>query len=178
MSEFRAASRYAKSLLDLSKEMENVEEVHSDMLLLNSTINTSHDLRLLLKSPIIKDLQKAKILDLIFSGKINALTISFFKLVTRKARSKLIHQISKEFLTQYLVFKGIQKAKLTTTFKIDETLRKEIKSLVKNLTNKEPELSEEISDEIIGGYILDIGDQRIDSSMKSKLKKIEFEMTK
>lgn len=177
MSEYRAASRYAKSILDLSKEMNLIEEVHNDMVLLSNTFKGSYDLRLMLKSPIITDLQKEKILELIFGEKVNNLTISFFKLVTKKARSKMIDSITSEFLVQYLAYKGIQKVKLTTTFKIDDTLRNEIKSIVKKLTDKEPELTEELSDDIIGGFVLDIGDRRIDSSMKSKLKKIEFELT-
>ncbi len=177
MSEYRAASRYAKSILDLSKEMNLVEEVHNDMVLLSNTFKGSYDLRLLLKSPIIKDHRKEKILELIFGDKVNKLTISFLRLVTKKARSMMIESITSEFLTLFLAFKGIQKVKLTTTLKIDDALRSEIKSIIKKLTDKEPDLTEELSDDIIGGFILDIGDRRIDSSLKSKLEKIEFELT-
>ncbi len=89
----------------------------------------------------------------------------------------MIESITSEFLTLFLAFKGIQKVKLTTTLKIDDALRSEIKSIIKKLTDKEPDLTEELSDDIIGGFILDIGDRRIDSSLKSKLEKIEFELT-
>ena len=77
MSEFRIASRYAKSLLTLCKEQNLVEEINKDMSFINSTITEVRDFSLMLKSPIVKDHTKAKIIGEVFKGKINSLTLSF-----------------------------------------------------------------------------------------------------
>ena len=177
MSEFRIASRYAKSLLDLSKEQNIVEEVYKDMELVLATIKGVREFELLLKSPIVKDSMKVKIMDKIFSKKVHNVTLSFMQLVAKKARATILETITREFHNQYLILKGIQEVDLTTTFKIDEGLRKEFKAIVEKLTNKKPTLTEKVSDEIIGGFILDIGDRRIDASVKSNLQKIEYELT-
>ena len=177
MSEFRIATRYAKSLLDLSKEQNIVEEVYKDMNLVIETIKGVREFGLLLKSPIVKDSMKEKIMDEIFSKKVHTVTLSFMQLVTKKARATILEPIAREFHNQYLILKGIQEVDLTTTFKIDEGLRKEFEAIVEKLTNKQPTLTEKVSDEIIGGFILDIGDRRIDASVKSNLQKIEYELT-
>ena len=178
MSAFRVASRYAKSLLDLCKEKSLVEEVNNDMVLIDSACEQNRELVLVLRSPIIKQDKKFKIVEAIFGNKVNKFTRLFLKLIISKGRSEVLHEITREFHTQYLEFKGIQKAKVITTFKLDNTLRNEFNKIVKALTNKNPDLSQEVSKDIIGGYILNIDDRRIDSSLKSMLKKIEHDLIK
>lgn len=178
MSAFRVASRYAKSLLDLCKEKSLVEEVNNDMVLIDSACEQNRELVLVLRSPIIKQDKKFKIVEAIFGNKVNKFTRLFLKLIISKGRSEVLHEITREFHTQYLEFKGIQKAKVITTFKLDDTLRNEFNKIVKALTNKNPDLSQEVSKDIIGGYILNIDDRRIDSSLKSMLKKIEHDLIK
>ena len=178
MSVFKVASRYAKSLLDLCKEKSLVEEVNNDMVLIDSACEQNRELVLVLRSPIIKQDKKIKIVEAIFGNKVNKFTRLFLKLTISKGRADVLHEITREFHKQYLEFKGIQKAKVITTFKLDDTLRNEFNKIVKALTNKNPDLSQEVSKDIIGGYILNIDDRRIDSSLKSMLKKIEHDLIK
>lgn len=178
MSDFRVASRYAKSLLELSREMNILEKIYEDMVLIDETCDQSRELALVLKSPIIIHYKKNQILKAVFGKKVNDLTISFFKLIGRKGRENVFHQITKEFRREYLEFKGIEKVSVTTTFPLDEKLRKEIKSIAKAISKKEPQLSEVVDDKILGGVILNIGSRRIDASVKTKLNKLEKELKK
>lgn len=178
MAETRVASRYAKSLLDLSIEQKLVEEVYHDMKTFDILCEQSHDLLLFLRSPIIKHYRKQQILNILFKDRVKNITRSFISLTTGKGRARILHNISKEFLRQYLVLKGIQKAEVITTFELNDNLRTSFGKLVRQITNKKPELSEVVSQDIIGGYVLNIDDQRIDSSLKSRLKKIEFELNR
>ena len=54
----RASSRYAKALLDLAVEQNSIDAVKNDMNYVISMCEGSHDLTVLLKSPIIKTHQK------------------------------------------------------------------------------------------------------------------------
>lgn len=177
MSDFRTASRYAKALLDLAEEQKSLDKVYSDMTMVQRTIAASREFSLMLKSPIVKDSVKEVILERLFDGKVQKLSLEFMKLVSRKARAALLDPISKQALSQYLDRKGIQEAHLTTTFEIDDKLLKAFNDVVKDLTKKEPSISTRVSEDIIGGFVLDIGDKRIDTSIKSNLEKIEFELT-
>jgi len=177
MSEFRIATRYSKSLLDLSKEQNLLEDVYKDMMLVYSTIKEVRGFRLLLKSPIVKDRLKGTIITKIFTNRIQKLTLAFLQLVSKKSRASMLESIAREFQHQYLIYKGMQEVSLTTSFEVDEELRNEFKSIVKRLTNKTPLLEEKVSEEIIGGFILEIGDRRIDASIKTNLEKIEYELS-
>jgi F-type H+-transporting ATPase subunit delta len=177
MSDFRTATRYAKSALDLSLEMKVLEKVHADMVSINALIQSSHELRMLLQSPIVKDTKKGVIIDKIFKNKVNDLTLKFLDLVVRKGRASALFSITEQFQRQYRDYKGIQEAEVTTTFKLDDKLRKEFDKVVADLTKKTASVKEHISEDIIGGFILDIGDKRIDASIKTNLEKIEYELT-
>jgi len=63
MSEFRVASRYAKSLLELAEEKGLLEEVHDDMLAFSNIYNSVRGFALFLKNPIIQHIKKKRYLD-------------------------------------------------------------------------------------------------------------------
>lgn len=178
MSEFRAASRYAKSLLQLADDKGVLEEVHHDMLSLYQLCDESRDFQLMLKNPIIKSDKKLTILEKIFKGKVNEMTMAIFGIITRKNRTKLLPGIAKEFHEQYNLLKGIEVAKVTTAVPLSEQLRSKIKDLVKSISSKnEVELKEVVDKDIIGGFILNVGDRQIDDSLKSKIKALELKFS-
>ena len=178
MSEYRIASRYAKSLLDLSVEKGQLEEVNKDMLMFSETVKENRDLLLMLKSPIITHDKKLAILNQLFKGKVNDLTLAIFQILTKKHREAYLAQIATEFHHQYNAKKGIEEATVTTTFPLSATLRKEFEGVVKKISHKEVELTENVDESLIGGFILKIGDRQIDDSVSSKLQALRVEFTK
>ncbi len=176
MSEYRAASRYAKSLLELSREQGVLENTYEDMVLIDNTIDANRDLALLLKSPIITHDMKHNVMKGIFENKVNKLTMDFIELVGKKGRESILYAITKEFKREYRKLKKVELVTVTTTFQLDAALRNQIKDIAREITSNEPELKEEVDKEIIGGFVLNLGDKRIDSSIKSKLRKIKFEL--
>ena len=178
MSDFRAASRYAKSLLQLSNEQGILEEIQNDMVLIDEACDANRELALVLKSPIINHYKKNQILDKIFGKKVNLLTKVFFELIGRKGREFIFHQITKEFRKQYLLLKGIEKVSVTTTFPLDDNLRSQVKDIASEISNKKPRLEEVVNKDIVGGFVLNMGSKRIDASVKTKLRKLKKELIK
>lgn len=76
MSVSRIASRYAKSLIDFAQENNKLEEVRTDMALLDKALE-SRDLVMLLKSPIVNELKKKEIFNVLFDGKLSDTTLGF-----------------------------------------------------------------------------------------------------
>ena len=169
----RLAARYAKSILDLSLEKDQLEAVHKDMLLLKDTCRGSRDLVNLLLSPIIKADKKGKILDAIFTGRISPLTSAFVTLLLHKEREGYLPEIASAFVDQYKVYKGIATARLTTAVAIGDDLKQAILQKLKTERNlQQVELDTEVKKELIGGFILEIGDMRMDSSVAFELNNV------
>ena len=178
MSVYRIASRYAKSLLELADEKGMLEDVNKDMLLFSQVIEENRDLLLLLKSPVVPHDKKLIILNQVFEGKVNSLTLSIFRILAKKHREQYLPAIAKEFHHQYNVKKGIAEATVTTTFPIDAGLRAEFEAVVTKISGKKVELTEKVEKDLIGGFILKVGDRQIDDSINSRLKALKLEFSK
>ncbi len=177
MIETKVAKRYAKSLLDLSRETGSIDAVGADMKLFVAVCEQNRDLSLLLANPIIHGEKKLSILTKVFEGKMNKLSISFFDIITRKGREAYLEGIAKEFVRQYKLFKGIQTAVITSAVGLDDKLRSEVYNLVKNSLKSEVELIEKIDKNIIGGFVLRMEDKQYDASIASELRKLTKEFS-
>lgn len=173
MAETRVSQRYAKSLIDLSLEKGQLEQVREDMLLVHSTITESHELALMLKSPVIKTDKKQAILKAIFGGKIGVITTEFIDIITRKRRESQLGAISDSFLAQYKRHKQILSAVITTASGLDASLRSKVMDIVKGATTSEVELIEKVDKDLIGGFILRVGDQQVDASIIRQIRNLD-----
>ncbi|MFK5958415.1 MAG: ATP synthase F1 subunit delta [Lutibacter sp.] len=177
MSGSRAAVRYAKAILSFALEQNKEVEVNQDMLLIASTIKESKDLQLLLSSPVIKTELKKTALNELFASKISSLTIGLINLLIDNKRLAILSYVAKKYTVLFDNLKGIEVAKVTTAFPLSDALNKKVLSKVKEITGKEATIENVINPNIIGGFILRIGDIQYDASVANKLQglKRQFE---
>ena len=173
MIETRVAYRYAKSLMDLSLEKGELEQVRNDMQLVFNTINENRDFALMLKSPVIKTDKKLDILKSIFTEKIGLVSSEFIEIITRKRREIELAGITDSFLNQYKKHKQIISAVITTATGLDKSLHEKVLAIVTGGTKSEVELTEKINKDLIGGFILRIGDQQVDASILRQIKNLD-----
>ena len=169
----RLAARYAKSLLDLAIEQGQLEQIYADMLWLQSVCKSNRDFVNMLKSPIITGDKKIKILDAITSGKLSKLTTAFNALLVNKSRESNLPEMAHAFISQYKEHKNIHTVKLTTASPISDNVRNAIVAQVKKTGGYENiEIEEKIDPNIIGGFVLQIGDNLVDVSIAYDLKAV------
>lgn len=170
----RLAGRYAKSILDLATELNQLDAVCADMKLLQSICKTNPDFTALLRSPIVKPTTKEKILDAVVTGKISSITSTFIKLLVNKSRENVLPEIANAFIDQYNAIKGIYKVKLTTATPVGDDVKDYIINKVKSSTPiQNIELETMVKDELIGGFTLEMQDKLVDASILRDLKDIK-----
>lgn len=169
----RLAARYAKSLIDLSLEKNQLEKVYADMLFLQ-TVCSNREFANLLQSPIITADKKGKILDAITGGKVSEVTTLFNKLLLSKGREAYLPEIVTAFIQQYKDLKGIFTVKLSTAAPVSDELKNEILDKIRRSTDKKNlELVTDTKEALIGGFVLEIGDRLVDNSIAFELKNIK-----
>lgn len=169
----RLAARYAKSLLDLSLERGQLEQVYADMQYLQSVTKSNKDFVSLLRSPIIPSDKKQSILEAVTGGHISELTASFNRLLVRKGREGNLPEITTAFIDQYKQHEHIQTVKLTTASPVSEELKQEIVDKVKaEYGMKNIEINTAVDESLIGGFVLQIGDTQVDASIAYDLNAI------
>ncbi|MGK7389323.1 MAG: ATP synthase F1 subunit delta [Candidatus Cyclobacteriaceae bacterium M2_1C_046] len=178
MSDNRVAKRYAKSLLELADERKVLDAVNKDMQNFSEVVSENRDLMRALKSPIVGQDKKKAIIHAVFAD-VHEMTRAIFDIIIKKNRAEMLPEIANEFHRQYNLLLGIQVAHITTATPLNEKLRKEFISLIKQISGKDKiQLEEDVNDKIIGGFILTVGDRQIDDSINSKLNVLRRDLTK
>lgn len=170
MSVTTIASRYAKSLMDLCVERNELETVVKAMEALKDVIS-NRDFYLMLKSPIIKTEKKLSIMNAIFKGKTDPMVLAFINILTKKGRENILPEITNEFINQYKIYKRISTVKIKTAKSMDDALLNAIKSKLENTeaAMENVEIETEVDESLIGGFVLQVGDKLYDASVSHKL---------
>lgn len=175
MSEVTVAIRYAKSLIDLAEEQKSLEAVNKDMELFLQTLKANPQLAAVLANPIIYHDKKIKILDTLFGGKVDKVTISFFNIMINKGRAEVLSAAANEFINQYDVKKHIIRATVVSATPLTEANKKTIIADIEKSTKGTVKLTEKINPALIGGFIITVGDTQIDTSIAGSLAKLKKE---
>ncbi|MEJ2161813.1 MAG: ATP synthase F1 subunit delta [Robiginitalea sp.] len=177
MSERRAAYRYAKALMDLATEQKKVQEVHDDMRLILDTIEENNNLSDVLQSPILTAEAKKNALQALFS-KADALTGEFFNLLSTNKRVGILAKIAEQYIVLYDQLQGQDIASVTTAVPLDKNLESKILKQLKKITGKDVVIENHVDPDLIGGFILRLGDLEYNSSIASKLGNLKRELIK
>lgn len=175
MKDGRPALRYAKAILNLAKEKNVATEVNNDMKLILATIESSDDLQLLLKSPVTKAADKKNVLNAVFSEKVNPITTGLFNLLEENKRITMLTSITKKYGVIYDFDKNIQAAKVTTAVGLTPALEKKIQDKIVALTGYTATIENIINPDIIGGFILRVGDVQYDASISNQFNELRRE---
>ena len=172
MKNSRLTLRYAKSLLALANESGDIETCVTDLKKFVTTCDSSKELSLLLKSPIIKTDKKLSILTEVFSD-FNKLTKSFISIITLKKRENILKNIAERFLQLYKKQKGIQSVRVTSAQSLSDEMKNLIKSYIKNQVSGKIELIEKIDNKLIGGVIIHMDDKQLDISVLNQINNLK-----
>lgn len=175
----RLASRYAKSLIDLAVEQNALEETLKDIQLIDATIRGSREFATLLKSPVIKADKKDAVVNAVFAGRMSPITQGFIRLLTSKGREDVLAEVASSFIAQYREMKRISEVKLITASPISNEFREMIREKVAAANPGQTiELSTSLNPDLIGGFVLEIGDRLIDASIRRDLNDIKKQFLK
>lgn len=166
----KIALKYAKILLRFAIDMKTLTHVYQEMDYLNQVCAANKLLVHTLKNPLIKKEKKLAVLQAIFPNTVSTLTYRFFAAVIQKQQGRLLPLVAKAFLDAYNQYKGIKIAQVTTTFPLSDALILQLQEIVQRIAPcKQVLLDQKIDPDLIGGYVLQVEDKRMDQSLCSKL---------
>lgn len=172
MSEHRAAYRYAKALMDLAVEQGQVSGMEKDMRLILDTIQENESLRDVLRNPTLTGVDKKNALTALFEGS-QPLTTELFNLLATNKRIDILKGIAGQFITLFEQMQGQEVATVVTAVPLNNALETKILKKLQEISGKEVTLENEIDKDLIGGFILRVGDLEYNASLSGKLEKLE-----
>jgi F-type H+-transporting ATPase subunit delta len=172
MEGLKVAGRYAQSLIEMADEKQNTDAVLIDMEYLLATTNGNNDFHVFLNSPLINPDKKNSVFDKLF-GDFQDISKKFFHLLTKNNRETILPIIAEEFISKLNVIRGIVPLTLTSAAKLDESVKATILEKLNKHINGSIELTEKIDESLIGGFVIRMGDTRIDASIAHQLNEMK-----
>ncbi|MCJ7932108.1 MAG: ATP synthase F1 subunit delta [Chryseobacterium sp.] len=169
----KVAKRYAQGLLDFTNESGQTATVFSEMKDVVKIMSQSADLNKFFLTPYIDAKKKIEVADQIFKD-FSVSSKNLIRLVIKHGRENQLKSIAHAFISKVEDINGVQRVTLTTATQLSkENLDQILRStnLVKADSNFD--LNVNVKPEILGGYILRVGDQQIDASVKTKLNQVK-----
>ena len=177
MKKSRASLRYAKSILSFSEENNTSKEVSLDMQKLSDLMQVNRELQTALENPLVANEKKLMILNGLFPDASES-TKKLFSLMADNNRLAILAESGYHFLELYAISNKITKATVTSVSPLTSELKEIVLKKAKTFSKGELKIENKIDPNIIGGFILKIGDIQLDASITSQLKTIKTKLTK
>jgi F-type H+-transporting ATPase subunit delta len=176
MAGTRAAIRYAKAILSLATDNQKAEAVQADMALIGQSIANNASLENALKSPVVKLLEKAAVLDALFPS-VSSESKSLFTTLVSNKRVNILGQIATQYGILYDQVNNKENAFVTTAIPMTSELEEKVMAKLKTLTTKEVTLRKSVDANILGGFVLRVGDLHYDASVSNQLNTLKRKFT-
>ena len=169
MQQGRVSQRYAEALLVAAIDDASEDAVSADLAGLKALIEASADLRMLLKSPVIKREKKRDIFRSMFDGKVNATTLGFLDLLAEKGRESALPFIIEKFASLRNKRMGVLHLNVTSGTTLSGEQQKALQERFADLTQKTISMDVAVDASLRGGFLARIGDTVFDGTIKRQL---------
>ncbi len=172
------AGRYAGALYALAIESAKVDVIHDELGRLSDLIDESRDLRKLLESPILtRDEQQRAITSIMEKASADLLTVRFLGTVASNGRLSAVPRIIQAFQQEHARRCGQVNAEVISAVVLDDSRKAVVERVVARLAGSDNLLlSMRVDSSLIGGLVVRIGSRMIDTSIKTKLSRLESAM--
>ncbi|MBR5577364.1 MAG: ATP synthase F1 subunit delta [Lachnospiraceae bacterium] len=170
---------YGEALFELAVEEEKTEVMLQEITDIREIFNENEDYLRFLNHPRISSEDKIKSIKEVFENKVDSQILGFLELVITKARTENMIEILDYFLDRMKAFKGIGVCYVTTPMVLSEDKKEALcKKLLDTTSFKEMEMHYEIEPALLGGMRIRIGDKVVDSSIQTKLNRLQKDLLK
>lgn len=169
------AGRYATALYELADVQKELDDVADDVATLLALTDESDDLRRMLRSPVVaRDEQGAAIEAVMVRAGMSELTRRFVGVVARNGRLFAVEDMARAYRAILADRRGEVTAEVTSATALSDTQKKKLIEMLKSAVGSNVEVDAKVDPDILGGLIVRVGSRMVDSSLRTKLQKLQF----
>jgi F-type H+-transporting ATPase subunit delta len=172
------AGRYAGALYALAIDSNKVDTIHEELGSLFDLLGESQDLKRLVESPILsRGEQQSAITTIMEKGGADPLTVKFLGTLAANGRLSALPRVIQAFQQEHARRCGQVSAEVISAVALDNSRKAVVEKTVARLAGSDKlSLSMRVDPSLIGGLIVRIGSRMIDTSIKTKLSRLESAM--
>ena len=171
------ARRYASALYDLAETKGALDAVADDLSSLRGMLASAADLRRMVASQNLpRSVQQGAMNAIADKAGFNGLTKNFLGLAASNRRLDALDATAEAFLRRLSIKRGETEAIVTVAQPLSDAQEKALTDAVKAAVGAKASLSVSVDPAILGGMVVKLGSKMIDSSLKTKLERLQTAM--
>ena len=167
------AKNYADALVKLGQDnVISYDDILNNLEIISEICTQSKDLTGVLENPAISDETKFSIIDEVFTKYVNEKIRDFLKILIEKKRFKELEGIVAAYQEELDKINNLQRVEVISAVELDDNSKQRIIEKLQKRLQKNVLAQWQTDEEIIGGLVVKINDDVIDSSLKNKLENL------
>ncbi|MBL4848738.1 MAG: ATP synthase F1 subunit delta [Planctomycetes bacterium] len=166
------ASIYAVALLDLAFQKGVHGEVLAELREFGAILESESQFATFLNTPKVREEAKQDVIRKVFGGVLSDLTLNFLLVTIEKKRQFYLPQILEAFTAGYHERMGELVVDIVSATKLDDKQRDRLRAMLGKKHQQEIILSERINGDLLGGLVIQVGDSRVDGSLRTRLEAV------
>src|SRR3954466_579248 len=171
------AQVYARSLFEVAKENDELDEIHDQLGEFADTLDKSRELQVFFFSPYFSSEEKKDGIDKVIEGA-NEHFLNFLKLVAERHRVPAIFRIRREFDELWRQENRLLEVRVTSAKPLDDDVRRSIGQRIEEQTGQRIDLDANVDPDVIGGLVLRVGNKVMDASVRGRLERLRREVAR
>jgi F-type H+-transporting ATPase subunit delta len=171
------AERYAAALYELADESRALDRVADDLRGLARLLAESADLARLIRSPVLGRQEQARAMKAVLDRTgCDPLTARFVGLVAQNRRLFALPAMIKAFLATLARRRGEIAAEVTSAQPLTPAQADAVVAALRQAVGAKVSVETRVDPSLLGGLVVRVGSRMVDSSLKTKLQRLELAM--
>jgi F-type H+-transporting ATPase subunit delta len=171
------SGRYATALFDLAREKKSIDSVGKSLGGLNKALGSSADLRALTSNPLVTRTASTKAIAALSKAmKLDKITTNFLGVLAQNRRLDQLSAIIRAYEGLAAAHRGETTAEVTSAHKLEAAQVTALKKQLKAKVGRDVAVIQKVDPEILGGLVIKIGSEMIDSSIRTRLNELAIAM--
>lgn len=171
------AGRYATALFELARDAGTIDDIAGELVALKAESASNADLGLLVSSPRIGKSEKmAAVKAIAASAGMSDLTSNFLGALAQNGRLAALPKVVDAFQILAANHRGEMTADVRAAHALTDMQVDALKSKLRAAMGREIAVIVTVDEELLGGLVVKVGSKMIDSSLKTKLDRLEIAM--
>lgn len=171
------ATRYSTALFELADESKALDQVASDLTTLKQILAESADLRRLVHSPVISRADQGRAMAAVLErAGVSDLTKRFVGLVAKSRRLFALPGMIEGYLAELARRRGESTAQVTSARPLSDAQVQAVTDVLRKSVGAKVAVNVTVDPTLIGGMIVRFGSRMVDTSVRTKLDKLQLAM--
>jgi len=166
------AKVYSNSMLELAAKSGDVEVLHGELQALGHLLDSDKAMARFFTDPTVDAQTRADVMERIFRGRASDLLVNSLQVLNRKGRLELIPAVVQTYRVAVQAHAGRAEATVISAVPLGEKARTALCQMIGKRCGKEIDLVEKVDESLMGGLVIEVGDEKLDASLAQRLGKL------